>query len=65
MFILQNLLMISNNKKRALGDHSVPRTDNIFLKNSKLTKIEVQIAIYPLNEPSGAWLLLAESTNGS
>ena len=55
--------VISNNKKRALGDHSAPRTDYIFLKNSKLNKIEVQIAIYPLKEPMGSWLLLAEPTN--
>jgi excisionase family DNA binding protein len=54
--------VISNNKKRALGDHSVPRTDCIYLKNSKYDKIKVQIAIYPLKEPFGAWLLLAEPT---
>ena len=52
--------VISNNKKRALGDYSAPRADQIFLKNSKLKKIEVHIDVFPLKEPSGAWLLLAE-----
>lgn len=55
--------VISNNKKRALGDLSAPRTDHIFLKNSKYNKIEVQIGVYPLKEPYGAWLLLAEPVN--
>jgi excisionase family DNA binding protein len=53
--------VISNNKKRAFGDPSVPRTSYIFLKNSKRGKLEVQMAVYPLTEPSGTWLLLAES----
>ena len=56
--------VISSNKKRALGDLSAPRTEYIFLKNSKYNRIEVQIGVYPLNEPSGAWLLLAELVNG-
>ncbi len=52
--------VISNNKKRALGDPLAPRWDHMFLKNSKLGKLEVKIAFYPLTEPSGTWLILAE-----
>ena len=52
--------VISNNKKRALGDPLAPRTAHTFLKNSKLGKLEIQIAVYPLTEPSGTWLMLAE-----
>ena len=52
--------VISNNKKRSLGDYSAPQADQIFLKNSKFIKIEVHIDVFPLKEPSGAWLLLGE-----
>ena len=52
--------VISNNKRRALGDPMAPRTTQLFLKNSKLDKLEVKIAVYPLTEPAGTWLMLAE-----
>ncbi|MGD2270502.1 MAG: excisionase family DNA-binding protein [Desulfobacterales bacterium] len=53
--------IISNNKKRELGDPLAPRIDRIFLKSSKFGRREVMISVYPLLEPSGSWLLLAES----
>ena len=52
--------VISNIRRRALGDLAIPRTYNIFLKNNKSGKLKVRVAVYPLSEPSGANLLLAE-----
>ncbi len=52
--------VISNIRKRALGNHRIPRTYSIFLKNTKYGKIKIRIAVYPLSEPSGTNLMLAE-----
>jgi len=54
-------IMISNIKYRALGNPEVPKSHSIFLNNSKHGKLKVKIAIYPLREPSGTNLLLAEN----
>ena len=51
---------ISNIKKRTLSVSLVSVEDNVFLKNKEHGKIKVRISTYPLNEPSGAFLILAE-----
>jgi len=52
--------VFSNIKKRAFGDPSTPRTYSIFLKNLQNGKLRVRISVYPLTEPAGAYLVLAE-----
>jgi excisionase family DNA binding protein len=53
--------VISSVKRRALGDPSVPRTYSIFLRSSQNVRISVRISVYPLSEPAGSYLILAES----
>lgn len=53
--------VIANHKRRMLGDASVPRTDSILLKNATLPTVAVDIGVFPLSEPPGTWLLLADS----
>ena len=48
-------------KKRALGDPAVPRTDDVFVMNSRREKVALLISVYPLVEPAGAWLLLGDA----
>ena len=48
-------------KKRALGDPSVPRTEDVFVMNNRRGKVSLRISAYPLVEPAGAWLLLGEA----
>ncbi len=52
--------VISDIRKRALGSRAIPKTYSIFLKNKRYGKLKVRIAVYPLNEPSGTHLILAE-----
>lgn len=54
-------MVISFVKKRALGNPSVPRTYTMFLKSSQNVRLSVRISVYPLNEPAGTYLILAES----
>ncbi|MFC1892019.1 helix-turn-helix domain-containing protein [Thermodesulfobacteriota bacterium] len=51
--------VISNNKKREMNDPWAPRVDRVFLQTRSYKKLSVQIFVYPLFEPSGAWLLIA------
>jgi excisionase family DNA binding protein len=53
--------LVANAKRRALGDPGVPKTYKAFLKNSRSGKLEVRIGDYPLSEPPGAGLLIAEA----
>lgn len=53
-------IVISNIKKRALGDPTVPRRYNVFLNNSKHEKLGVDITVCPLKEPLGTNLIVAE-----
>ncbi len=52
--------VISIVKQRALGNPSVPRTYSIYLKGTQKQKVKVRISSYPLNEPAGSFLVLAE-----
>ena len=55
---------ISNDKKRCLGNPQAPRCEDLYIQNAQRGKVRMRIAVYPLNEPSGTWLLLAESRSG-
>ena len=52
--------VISIVKQRAFGNPSVPRTYSIFLRSSQNVRLKVQISAYPLSEPAGSFLVLAE-----
>jgi excisionase family DNA binding protein len=54
-------VVMASFKKRALGDPSVPRTEDVFVMNDRYEKIAMTISAYPLVEPAGAWLLLGET----
>jgi len=53
--------VISSDKKRVLGNPQAPRIDDIFLRHGRHDKLKARIAVYPLFEPPGAWLLLGEA----
>lgn len=55
--------VISNIKKMELGE-PVPMTQSIFLKNKPSGKLRSTICMSPLNEPSGAFLILADINDG-
>ena len=57
-------VVIGNHKRRTLGDPRAPRIDRIFIQSAAKGKIAVDIGVYPLREPSGTWLLLAEGRDG-
>jgi len=56
--------VISDVKKRNFGHPEVPRTYSVFLKNIELCKdgdkLAVIISLYPLRDPAGTLLVLAE-----
>lgn len=54
-------VVMASFKKRAFGDPSVPRTDNVYVVNARLEKVALTISAYPLVEPAGAWLLLGDT----
>jgi len=53
--------VISNKTKRALKDPSAPRKESVYIRTGTPEKQRLSITHYLLNEPAGAWLLLAES----
>ena len=56
--------LISNIKNGELGE-IVPITKNVFLKSKTREKLRVSILNFPLNEPSGAFIILAKPEDGS
>jgi len=53
---------ISNFKKRELKDPMAPKNDYVFFKHPSKHHIKTEISVYSLNEPTDAWLLIAEIT---
>ena len=51
---------ISNDKKRVLGNPQAPRSEDLYIRHPELGRMRVRIGVYPLSEPPGTWLLLAE-----
>ena len=52
---------ISNDKKRCLGNPRAPRIEDLYIRHTQHGRMPVRIAVYPLSEPSGTWLLLGET----
>jgi len=52
---------ISIIKRQNLNDPNVPDTYHAHLRNREQGKIGVRISVYPLKEPSGAFLMMARS----
>ena len=52
---------ISNDKKRSLGNPKAPRFEDLYIRSETGGRIAVRIAVYPLSQPSGTWLMLAEA----
>ena len=53
-------MVISYNKRRRLGDPSVPERYKVFFSSKTGGKIKVYLSISPLIRPSGTWLAVAE-----
>lgn len=53
-------MVISYNKRRSVGDSSVPDRYKVFFTDNGHRKIEVHLAITPLTKPSGTWLAVAD-----
>lgn len=53
-------LVITSAKRRSLGDFEVPEKCTINIKNRQADKFQVTVGVYPLIEPEGAFLVLAE-----
>jgi len=54
-------IMIANAKRRILGDPTTPTHYDVFLKSSRGARLEVHIGVYPLKEPLGASLIVAQA----
>ena len=52
--------IIRSRRRRKVGDPDAPGAYNIFLKNNEGERISVSISVFPLNEPPGTQLVLAE-----
>ena len=52
--------IIRSRRKRKTGDPDLPGTHSIFLKNKQGERMKVLISIFPLTEPRGTHLVLAE-----
>ena len=53
--------IIAGDRKRALGNPDAPRIEDVYIKVPGKGKLKVRIAVYPLIEPEGTWLLLGEA----
>ncbi|MBN2126522.1 MAG: helix-turn-helix domain-containing protein [Deltaproteobacteria bacterium] len=53
-------VVISNIKKRALGNPEAPRRYPVYLKSNRHGRIGLDISVYPLREPPGAHLIIGE-----
>jgi len=56
--------MISEVKRRALGNPDISRTHTLFLKNKLNGKLRVRNSVYPLSDPVGTFLSLVEPEDG-
>ena len=52
--------MISEVKRRVMGNPEIPITHAIFLKNKQNGKLRVRNSVYPLADPAGTFLSLVE-----
>jgi excisionase family DNA binding protein len=54
--------VLANARKRNLNDREVPRNYHIFVRTKDNDRAPACVAVYPLNEPSGAYLVVGEET---
>ena len=52
--------VLSNIRRRALGDPNVPKSYEVFLRKGEAGKMEATISVVPLREPSRTFLLLVD-----
>jgi len=55
--------VISNIKKRAMGDPGASKRYPLFIKSEKVDKVKVDISVAPLTEPMGAFLVMVDSAS--
>ncbi|MBN2124771.1 MAG: excisionase family DNA-binding protein [Deltaproteobacteria bacterium] len=53
-------VVISNIKKRALGNPETPKRYPVYLKGTHHDRIALVISVYPVREPPGAYLVLGQ-----
>jgi len=58
-------IVISHERKRILGDPSVPTTYPLFLTNKNEDRIEARVTVRPLSEPQKAYLIIVEPEDSS
>ncbi len=52
-------------KRRAIGELPAPRTEAACIRHTDGGQTPVEIAIYPMNEPPGAWLMVVDRVGGA
>jgi excisionase family DNA binding protein len=52
--------VISEAKRKALGDPEAPTECSIYIKNNQLNKIKARLSVFLLKEPPSAFLILAQ-----
>ena len=57
--------VISNARKKALGDPSTPGEGSIYLKNHQREPQKVKLSVFLLKEPQDAFLVFAEPESNS
>ena len=55
--------VIANARRRSLGDRDVPRYYPVFVSTRRNGRIKANIAVYPLNQPKGSYLVLGEEVD--
>ena len=54
-------MLISDNRKRALGLQQVPRLFNLGLKHAGGGKVDSPTWVFPLTEPTDAFLMIGDT----
>ena len=57
--------IISNARKKALGDPGTPGEGSIYIKNHQPEPLKVKLSVFLLKEPQGAFLVFAEPESNS
>lgn len=57
--------VISNTRKKALGEPGTPSEGSIYIKNHQFEPYKVKLSVFLLNEPRSAFLVFAEPEPGS
>jgi len=58
--------VLVNARNRSLNDNEAPRNYHVFVRTKNHVRTPARVTVYPLNEPSGAYLVLGEEApNGA